>query len=58
MAGGGDFYSRDRPDKARIPEDRPRGGGPEDPRRRGTWPVWAWVLGILVLFVILTVLVG
>ncbi|MBD0843124.1 hypothetical protein [Streptomyces sp. TRM68416] len=54
----GDFYSRDRPSDPSLPEDRPRGGGPEDPKGRGTWPVWALVLGILLLFVILTVLLG
>jgi hypothetical protein len=53
-----DFYSRDRPDRTHLPEDRPRGGGPEEPHRRGNWPTWAIVLGILALFVILTVLVG
>ncbi|AZQ72598.1 MULTISPECIES: hypothetical protein [Streptomyces] len=25
---GGDFYTHDRPDNPRLPEDRPRGGGP------------------------------
>ncbi|MEU6353863.1 hypothetical protein ABZ896_31795 [Streptomyces sp. NPDC047072] len=54
----GDFYSRDRPPDPDLREDRPRGGGPDDPRGRGTWPVWVLVLGILALFVILTVLLG
>ncbi|MEZ7006804.1 hypothetical protein [Streptomyces sp. AD55] len=58
MADGGDFYSRDRPENPSLEEDRPRGGGPEDPHQRGNWPVWAIVIGILVLFVMFTVMFG
>jgi hypothetical protein len=35
MAGGGDFYDRDRPENPQLAEDRPRGGGPEDRPRSG-----------------------
>lgn len=50
-----DFYTRDRPDNAALPEDRPRGGGPEDVSdrsggRRGK-PVWL-IIGLVVLVVI------
>lgn len=55
---GGEFYSHDRPDNPRLDEDRPRGGGPEDPHTRGNWPVWMVVLAILLVFVILTVIFG
>ncbi|AXL90665.1 hypothetical protein C4J65_22005 [Streptomyces sp. CB09001] len=60
MADGDDFYTRDRPrdPDPQLKEDRPRGGGPEDPDGRGTWPVWAIVLVILLGFVVLTVLFG
>lgn len=54
----GDFSSRDRPEDSRLPEDRPRGGGPEDPRQRGTWPVWVVVVLLLLVFVVLTILLG
>lgn len=57
-AGGDDFYRRDRPDDSPLEEDRPRGGGPEDPRQRGTRPVWLIVLAILVAVVVLTVIFG
>ena len=53
-----EFYSRDRPENPRLDEDRPRGGGPEEPHRRGNWPVWAIVLGIVAVVVIVTVLLG
>ncbi|MFE9169531.1 hypothetical protein [Streptomyces kebangsaanensis] len=58
MAGDEDFYARDRPEIPELAEDRPRGGGPEEPGGRGNWPVWFVVLLILVLFVVLTVLLG
>ncbi|CAL9577222.1 hypothetical protein ACFUIW_08525 [Streptomyces sp. NPDC057245] len=58
MADGGDFYRRDRPDDSPLEEDRPRGGGPEDPHRRGNWPVWGIVLAVIVVFVVLTVIFG
>ncbi|MFH9178363.1 hypothetical protein [Streptomyces albogriseolus] len=58
MADGDDFYSRDRPEDPSLEEDRPRGGGPEDPQGSGTWPVWLIVLAVLALFVIITVLLG
>jgi hypothetical protein len=54
----GDFSSRDRPDEPRLPEGRLRGGGPEDSRQRGTWPVWLVFILLLAAFVILTVLLG
>ncbi|MFJ4329882.1 MULTISPECIES: hypothetical protein [unclassified Streptomyces] len=60
MADGGDFYSRDRPREPdpQLAEDRPRGGGPEDPHRRGNWPVWAIILAVVLVFVVLTVIFG
>jgi hypothetical protein len=60
MADGGDFYSRDRPQDPdpQLKEDRPRGGGPEDPGGRGNWPVWAILLAFIVLFVVLVVIFG
>ncbi|MFI2644529.1 hypothetical protein [Streptomyces sp. NPDC018610] len=58
MAGDGDFYKHDRPDDPGLAEDRPRGGGPEDPQGRGNWPVWGVVLAILVLFVVFVVIFG
>ncbi|MFF9406755.1 hypothetical protein ACF1B0_14720 [Streptomyces anandii] len=58
MAGDGEFYTRDRPDQTDLTEDRPRGGGPEEPHSRGTWPVWLIVLLAVVLFVIVVVLLG
>ncbi|MDT0400651.1 MULTISPECIES: hypothetical protein [Streptomyces] len=58
MADGDDFYSRDRPEHPYLEEDRPRGGGPEDPDSRGTWPVWVIVLAVLLAFVLFTVLLG
>ncbi|MFD0368328.1 hypothetical protein [Streptomyces sp. NPDC059071] len=58
MADDRDFSSRDRPDNPRLAEDRPRGGGPEEPGRRGNWPIWAIVLGIVAVVVIVTVLLG
>ncbi|GGL76692.1 hypothetical protein GCM10010129_20590 [Streptomyces fumigatiscleroticus] len=54
----GDFYHHDRPAHPRLAEDRPRGGGPDEPHRRGNWATWAVVLAIIVLFVILTVALG
>ncbi|MEU6283946.1 hypothetical protein [Streptomyces sp. NPDC047028] len=58
MAEGGDFYSHDRPDSPRLEEDRPRGGGPEEPRARGSKHIWLMILAVLVLLVILTVIFG
>ncbi|WP_225829872.1 hypothetical protein [Streptomyces sp. NK08204] len=56
MAGGDDFYSRDRPDHPQLPEDRPRGGGPEHVPRGGHRKVLLlWLLAaavILILFFI------
>ncbi|CAL9630104.1 hypothetical protein [Streptomyces griseomycini] len=54
-----DFYTRDRPDHPELPEDRPRGGGPEDaPARSGSRrgkPVWA-VIALVALVIILLAL--
>ncbi|ROQ32326.1 hypothetical protein EDD98_1307 [Streptomyces sp. PanSC19] len=58
MADDRDFYSRDRPENPRLAEDRPRGGGPEEPRRRGNKVIWAVVLGIVAVVVIVTILLG
>ncbi|MFC7843507.1 hypothetical protein ACFY3O_03025 [Streptomyces sp. NPDC001046] len=51
-----DFYTRDRPDDAVLPEDRPRGGGPEDAGRGGGRrgkPVWMIVLLVAAAVVLL-----
>ncbi|TQL20490.1 hypothetical protein [Streptomyces sp. SLBN-134] len=56
--GDDDFYSRDRPENPYLEEDRPRGGGPDDPGGRGNWPVWVIILAVILLFVIITVLLG
>ncbi|MGW4566820.1 hypothetical protein ACWEN3_31950 [Streptomyces sp. NPDC004561] len=55
---GGDFYTHDRPEEPKLAEDRPRGGGPEEPNGRGAWPIWLVVLAVLVVFVVLTVIFG
>lgn len=54
-----DFYTRDRPDNPRLPEDRPRGGGPEDMaggsggrRGRHLWLIIALV-ALVVIFLAL-----
>ncbi|MEW2625515.1 hypothetical protein [Streptomyces sp. NPDC048106] len=57
MAGGDDFYSKDRPENPQLAEDRPRGGGPEDhDTATGPRSLWLWWLVlaavILVLFFI------
>lgn len=49
-----EFYRRDRPDDADLPEDRPRGGGPESSSRGGK-PVWI-ILSTLVVLIILLAL--
>ncbi|MEU5663216.1 hypothetical protein [Streptomyces longwoodensis] len=51
----GDFYTRDRPDHATLPEDRPRGGGPEDSPRRRTKPVWLVLLLVVVIAILLAI---
>lgn len=58
MAGDGDFYRHDRPETPDLAEDRPRGGGPEEPQGRGNWPVWMIVLAILVVFILFVVIFG
>ncbi|GAA2556862.1 MULTISPECIES: hypothetical protein [Streptomyces] len=53
-----DFYTRDRPDNAELPEDRPRGGGPEDAGRGGGRrgkPIWM-ILAFIALVVIVLAL--
>jgi hypothetical protein len=49
-----DFYTRDRPAETQLPEDRPRGGGPEDVAGRGgsRRNTWWLVIGLVVLVVI------
>ncbi|CAL9388115.1 hypothetical protein [Streptomyces sp. Tu 3180] len=50
-----DFYTRDRPDDPALPEDRPRGGGPEDTSARGGIlrgkPIWV-IIALVALVVI------
>lgn len=48
-----EFYSGDRPEKAELEEDRPR-GGPGDPYRHP----WTWGSIALVVFAVLIVLMG
>lgn len=49
-----EFYKHDRPPDATLPEDRPRGGGPEDfsPEGRRTWPFFI-ILAVVVLLIII-----
>ncbi|MFD7104981.1 MULTISPECIES: hypothetical protein [Streptomyces] len=49
-----DFYSRDRPADARLPEDRPRGGGTDNPEG-GFRFLWVTVLVIFILIAIFAV---
>ncbi|WP_329203190.1 hypothetical protein [Streptomyces sp. NBC_01435] len=51
-----EFYRRDRPDDASLPEDRPRGGGPEDPSRRRRSP-WVWVIVIVIILLAVAIVV-
>ncbi|NSL42950.1 hypothetical protein [Streptomyces sp. 8P21H-1] len=53
-----DFYSQDRPDHATLPEDRPRGGGPEDAARQsgGRRGKALWIILALAVLVILLAL--
>lgn len=45
-----DFYTRDRPEHARLPEDRPRGGtGGQPAAHRGTWTIVLIILAIIVV---------
>ncbi|MFF8714588.1 hypothetical protein ACF07T_24575 [Streptomyces sp. NPDC015184] len=46
-----EFYRRDRPENAELPEDRPRGGGPEDPSRGHRSP-WVWIIVLVVAIVV------
>ncbi len=49
-----DFYSRDRPDDPGLEEDRPRGGGPDEPGQHGNGIIWGVVIAVIVvLFVVL-----
>jgi hypothetical protein len=52
MSGNEDFYTRDRPDNPDLAEDRPRGGGPEEPHSRSNWPVW--IIAVVILVVVLS----
>lgn len=56
MAGDEDFYARDRPDNPDLAEDRPRGGGPEEPHTRRNWMVWVIALVILVVVLSFTII--
>ena len=45
-----DFYAHDRPEHPRLPEDRPRGGGPRAPvAHSGLWIACAIVIAIFVV---------
>ncbi|WP_030196523.1 hypothetical protein [Streptomyces sp. NRRL S-87] len=50
-----EFYERDRPEHPRLPEDRPRGAGPEDRSHRGTRALLVIILAacLIVLLVFL-----
>lgn len=50
-----EFYTRDRPDDAELPEDRPRGGRPAGSGGRRAKPVWI-MLGALAALIILLAL--
>ncbi|WP_221348176.1 hypothetical protein [Streptomyces beigongshangae] len=51
MADDDEFYRSDRPDHPKLPEDRPRGGGPEDSgqSRKPTWMILGAVVVLIVL---------
>lgn len=51
-----DFYSRDRPDDSDLPEDRPRGGGPENPRK-GHRAILILAAVLIIVIVIGTILI-
>ncbi|MFF8691170.1 hypothetical protein ACF08W_03085 [Streptomyces sp. NPDC015144] len=51
-----EFYRRDRPKNASLPEDRPRGGGPEDPSPRHRTP-WVWIIVLVIIIVAVAVVV-
>jgi hypothetical protein len=51
-----DFYRRERPRNARLPEDRPRGGTPG--ARPGSSFAAFWVGVVLIAALILVVMVG
>jgi hypothetical protein len=51
-----DFYSRDRPADAKMPEDRPRGGGTEDPEG-GFRFLWVVILVVFLIVAFLTVFI-
>lgn len=53
-----DFYTRDRPRDARLPEDRPRGGTPGQHPGSSFRAFWLGVLILLVLCVVVIVAVG
>ncbi|MFG3120100.1 hypothetical protein ACGF4C_37805 [Streptomyces sp. NPDC048197] len=52
-----DFYSRDRPDDGDLPEDRPRGGGPEDSPKRGHRLILILFIALVVIVLIGTILI-
>ncbi|GLX50216.1 hypothetical protein Shyhy01_31660 [Streptomyces hygroscopicus subsp. hygroscopicus] len=54
--GDDDFYSRDRPENPTLPEDRPRGGGPEDRPQTGHRRVLVWWLVAAVVLVALLII--
>ncbi|MFJ8000325.1 hypothetical protein ACIQ7D_24850 [Streptomyces sp. NPDC096310] len=46
-----EFYASDRPPHPKLPEDRPRGGGPKEPLvHPGAWSLMA-IVAIIVLVV-------
>ncbi|MFF4083578.1 hypothetical protein ACIO87_09170 [Streptomyces sp. NPDC087218] len=51
-----DFYRRDRPENPELPEDRPRGGGPEDPSRRHRSP-WIWIIVLVIIVLVVAIVV-
>ncbi|MFJ8691391.1 hypothetical protein [Streptomyces roseolilacinus] len=49
-----DFYTHDRPDDAKLPEDRPRGGaGPGGSSGKRARPIWIIVGAVAVVIVLL-----
>ncbi|MDK0523679.1 hypothetical protein [Streptomyces sp. ML-6] len=51
-----EFYRRDRPENAELPEDRPRGGGPEDLSRRHRSP-WIWITIVVIIVLAVAIVV-
>lgn len=52
-----EFYQRDRPEGAKLPEDRPREGGLPSPHRggKGIWITLGVVAVLIIIFALIMV---